>query len=103
YRDQYAAAGLRMLTVGDKKGARTAQQMLLYGLALVPVSLLPVQIGLAGPSYAVGAGRLGAYFLWPIALFPRERSPAVARRVLRASLVYLPGVLGMLLASKYWL
>jgi protoheme IX farnesyltransferase len=103
YRDQYAGAGLRMLTVGDRKGERTAQQMLLYGLALVPVSLTPVQIGLAGPTFAVGAGLLAAYFLWPIARFQRDRSIGMARRVLKASLIYLPGVLGLLLASKYWL
>lgn len=103
YRDQYAAAGLRMLTVGDKKGERTAHQMLLYGLVLVPVSLTPVQVGMAGPNFAVGAGILAAMFLWPIARFQRDRSVSMAKRVLRASLVYLPGVLGMLLASKYWL
>jgi heme o synthase len=103
YRDQYSAAGMRMLTVGDSKGNRTAQQMLLYGLALVPVSLAPVQMGLAGPSYAVGAGLCAAYFLWPIARFQRDRSIGMARRVLKASLIYLPGVLSMLLASKYWL
>jgi protoheme IX farnesyltransferase len=103
YRDQYTGAGLRMLTVGDRKGERTAQQMLLYGLALVPVSLTPVQIGLAGPTFAVGAGLLAACFLWPIARFQRDRSIGMARRVLKASLIYLPGVLGLLLASKYWL
>jgi protoheme IX farnesyltransferase len=103
YRDDYARAGLKMLTVNDRGGARTAQQMLLYGLVLVPVSLTPVQFGLAGPTYAVGAGLLAAYFLWPIARFQRHRSIPVARRVLRASLVYLPGVLGMLFASRFWL
>lgn len=103
YRDDYARAGLRMLPVGDRKGERTAQQMLLYGLALVPISLAPVQIGLAGPTYAVGAGMLAAMFLWPIARFQKDRSISVARRVLKASLIYLPGVLGLLLASKHWL
>lgn len=103
YRHDYAAAGLRMLPVGDRKGDRTALQMLLYGLALVPVSLAPVQIGMAGHNYAVGAGLLAAMFLWPIARFQRDRSVETARRVMKASLIYLPGVLGMLLLSKYWL
>lgn len=103
YRHDYAAAGMRMLPVGDRKGDRTALQMLLYGLALVPVSLAPVQIGMAGHNYAVGAGLLAALFLWPIARFQRDRSVATARSVLRASLIYLPGALGMLLVSKYWL
>lgn len=102
YRDEYGGAGLRMLPVGDRTGDRTAQQMLLYGLALVPVSLVPVQIGIAGPMYAVVAGLFGALFLWPIGRFQKERSVAVARRVLRASLVYLPGVLVALLLSKFW-
>jgi protoheme IX farnesyltransferase len=101
YRDDYAHAGLKMLTVGDRKAERTAQQMLLYGLALVPVSLAPANLGLAGPGYAVGAGVLGAYFLWPIARFQGERSVTAARRVLKASLVYLPVVLGLLLLSKF--
>jgi protoheme IX farnesyltransferase len=101
YRDDYARAGLKMLSVGDKKASRTAHQMLLYGLALVPVSLAPAQIGLGGPLYALGAGLLGCYFLWPIARFQGDRSVAAARRVLRASLVYLPGVYGLLLIAKF--
>jgi protoheme IX farnesyltransferase len=101
YRDDYAKAGLKMLSVGDRKAERTAQQMLLYGLALVPVSLAPANLGLAGPAYAVGAGVLGAYFLWPIARFQGDRSVPAARRVLKASLVYLPGVLGLLLLAKF--
>lgn len=102
YRDDYARAGLKMLSVGDRKAVRTAHQMLLYGLALVPVSLAPAQIGMGGPGYAFGAALLGCYFLWPIARFQGDRSAAAARRVLRASLVYLPGVYGLLLFAKYW-
>jgi protoheme IX farnesyltransferase len=101
YRDDYARAGLKMLSVGDRRAERTAQQMLLYGLALVPVSLTPVQLGLAGPAYAAGAAALGAYFLWPIARFQGDRTVPAARRVLKASLVYLPGVLALLLMSKF--
>jgi protoheme IX farnesyltransferase len=100
YRDDYARAGMKMLTVGDRKAEQTARQMLLYGLALVPVSLAPVQLGLAGPAYAAGAAALGGYFLWPIARFQGDRTVPAARRVLRASLVYLPGVLCLLLLSK---
>ena len=102
YRDDYARAGLKMLSVGDRKAARTAHQMLLYGLALVPVSLAPAQIGMGGPVYAFGAALLGCFFLWPIARFQGDRSIAAARRVLRASLVYLPGIYGLLLIAKFW-
>lgn len=101
YRDDYAKGGHAMLTVRDRRGDRTAEQMLVYGLTLLPVSLTPALGGLAGAGYAAGALALGAYFLRPILRFRRERSPGAARAVLRASLVYLPGVLLLLLASKY--
>jgi protoheme IX farnesyltransferase len=101
YRDDYARAGLKMLSIGDRKAARTAHQMLLYGLALVPVSLAPAQIGMGGPAYALGAALLGCFFLWPIARFQGDRSTRAARRVFRASLVYLPGIYGLLLIAKF--
>ena len=63
----------------------------------------PVALGLAGPGYALGAVLLAVAFLRPIWAFCRRRSIAAARRVLRASLVYLPGVLAFLVISKYWL
>jgi protoheme IX farnesyltransferase len=102
YRDDYSRAGLKMLPVGDPAGDETARQMLHYGLTLMPVSLWPVALGLAGLGYALGAVALGLAFLWPILTFRRERTVGAARRVLRASLAYLPGVLVLLLVSKYW-
>lgn len=102
YRDDYRRAGLKMLPVSDPHGDVTARQMLLYGLTLVPVSLWPLALRLAGPGYAIGATILALAFVLPIWTFCRRRSIAAARRVLRASLVYLPGVLVLLLTSKYF-
>jgi protoheme IX farnesyltransferase len=104
YRDDYARAGLKMLPVNDPAGDDTARQMLLYGLTLVPVSLWPVPLGLAGGAgYALGAVALAGAFLRPILRFRRERTVEAARAVLKASLAYLPGVLALLVAAKYWL
>jgi len=102
YREDYRRASLKMLPVDDPRGDATARQMLLYGLTLVPVSLWPLALHLAGPAYAFGSIVLALAFLWPIGTFCRRRSIAAARRVLRASLVYLPGILVLLLTSKYF-
>jgi len=100
YREDYARAGHRMLTVADPAGDATARHMLLYLLALVPVSLLPLRVMHVGPVFAAGALILAAYFLAPVLRFRRERSVAAARAVLKASLIYLPGLLGLLLICK---
>jgi protoheme IX farnesyltransferase len=97
YRDDYARAGLRMLPVVDRRGRETAVQMVSYCLALVPVSLAPVVFGQAGGVYLAGAVLLGAYFLAGALGFLRTHSVRQARRVLRASLVYLPALLALLL------
>jgi protoheme IX farnesyltransferase len=103
YREDYVRAGLRMLPVIDGHGAATSRQMLLYCLTLIPVSLLPVLGHQAGPVYAGGAVGLGLVFLAAVFGFCREKSIRQARKVLRASLLYLPVVLAiLLLESRLW-
>jgi protoheme IX farnesyltransferase len=51
YRDDYAAGGFKMLPVVDENLVATGRQMVLYGLALVPVSLMPTGLRMAGPLY----------------------------------------------------
>jgi protoheme IX farnesyltransferase len=97
YREDYLRAGLRMLPTVDATGGMTGRQMVGYCLALIPVSLAPVALGLAGPVYLIGAVLLGAGFLANALGFLRTTSNAQARRVLRASLVYLPVLLALLL------
>ena len=97
YREDYGRAGLCMLPVVDRDGAMSARQMVGYCLALLPASLMPLLLGRAGPLYLVGAFALGAGFLSPVLAFWRVRSPARARGVLRASLIYLPALLALLL------
>jgi protoheme IX farnesyltransferase len=100
YREDYARAGLRMLPVVDRDGQRTAQNMILYCLALLAVSLQPVLLKEAGLLYLGGAVLLGLTFLATAIGFQRWRSHCQARRVLRASLLYLPGLLALLLLDR---
>src|SRR6201997_2971350 len=60
YREDYASGGVKMLPVVEKDGRSTARRILLYSVALVPVTLLPSFMGMAGRVYFVSAFLLGA-------------------------------------------
>ena len=94
YRRDYARAGLQMVPVRDRDDGRmTGRLMVNSCLALLPVSLLPALVNAAGPRYALGALVLGTGFLAVAVRFLVRPSDAQARRVLWASLVYLPLIL----------
>ena len=97
YRTDYARAGLRMLPVLDPSGNLTSRKMVGFCLALVVVSLAPVLFIHAGMLYLLGASLLGALFLASTIAFARDASIPQARLVLRASLIYLPLLLALLL------
>ncbi len=100
YRADYARGGFPMLSVDDDDGLRTSRQALLYCAALVPVSLLPAAIGLAGGIYFVGALLAGAWFLATSAAFALDRSAITAKRLMLVSVFYLPAVLTALAADR---
>lgn len=96
YKEQYERAGIRMLPVVDENGNETSRQVLLYCLALIPVSLLPSLIGLTGPLYFAGALLLGLGLLYYSSLSVRQRTRASYLRLLRASVIYLPLVFSLM-------
>jgi len=96
YRDDYARAGIRVLPVIDGDGRSTAFHALINCLALLPVTLLPTLLGMAGTLYFATALLLGLCFLWAAIGLARTRSLGDARRLMLVSLVYLPIVLGTL-------
>ena len=100
YREDYARAGLKMLPAVDGEGSATARQMLLYTLALIPISLLPALVQGASPMYAFGALGLGVFFLRSVVAFATGPTQIHARKVLHASLIYLPCVLGLMLLER---
>lgn len=100
YREDYARAGIRVLPVVDPSGASTDRQIVTACLALLTVGLLPTLIGLAGPVYFFGALVLGIGFLGCGMAQAFSRSVTAARRVLFASLLYLPLVLGLMAFDK---
>ncbi len=97
YSEDYESAGIRMLPVVEKDGRSTARQTLLYGLLLIPVSLLPFWLHMAGIAYLLGAALLGCiYFYFGTRLGAEDLPPAApqskrnARDLLRTSVLYLP-------------
>ncbi len=100
YRDDYARAGFKMLPVTEPDGASTARQTALYGLALLPLSLLPTTIGLAGTWYFCGALILSLAFVAVSAQAAWCRSAHSARQLFRASILYLPLLLALLVCDR---
>ena len=103
YRDQYARAGHQMLTVVEPTGRRAGWQAVLAALALVPVSLVPVleNPGLGSIVFMAAAALLGLGQLALAAAFWHRACDARARLLLRASLVYLPTLLAMLMLAPW--
>jgi heme o synthase len=99
YRADYARGGQRMLTVVDPTGLRAGGQALVAALALVPVSLVPAMSPQAGSPgvYSAWAILLGVGQVIAATLFLIHRDDRSARRLLRASLLYLICWMGLLL------
>jgi protoheme IX farnesyltransferase len=100
YRADYERAGMPMLSVVDPEGGRVGRQALLYAAALLPVSLMPSALGLAGGFYALGALLLGLGFVGTSGAFAFDRTPLSARRLLLFSVLYLPAVLVVLMLDR---
>lgn len=96
YRDDYAQAGFHMLPLIESGTTATARQIMLYGLALLPVSLVPSVLGLTGTWYFYGAFLLSAALLTSAARAALLRTLPSARQLFRASVAYLPLLLALL-------
>ena len=100
YRDDYGKAGFPMLPVIDPDGARAGRQAVAYAAALVPTTLAPVLVGLAGGIYLASALVLGAALLALAARFAAARTDESARALFFGSIVYLPLLWIVLVADK---
>ena len=100
YREDYARGGIAMPPVVEPNGVSTGRQIVIFSAALLPISLLPSLIGVTGPLYFVGTLILGVAFLH----FSRQaaivKTTLQARRLLQASVVYLPLLYGLMLIDK---
>jgi protoheme IX farnesyltransferase len=100
YREDYARAGIRVLPVVDPDGRSTERQIVAGCLALHAAGLLPTLVGLTGGVYFFGALLLGALFLVVGTAQALRPSVPAARRVVIASIVYLPILLALMALDK---
>lgn len=96
YREDYARAGIRMLPVVEPDLDSTARRILWFSFALVPLSLAPTFMSMAGNVYLIGAILLSGLVLYAGLQASVGRTLPQARRVLLASIVYLPVLYGLL-------
>jgi len=99
FKDDYRNAGLKMLPVVDPTGASTFRQTLLFAALLMGVSMLPTVLGMTGKIYCAGALLMGLALLAVGALLARTKSFLAARRLLKASVVYLPLLLVLIIVD----
>lgn len=96
YRKQYAQAGIKMLPVVEPEGKITARQIVIFTVLLLPVSLAPFFLGIAGWIYLIGGSLLGLWFLYASIQAARARTDAAARKLLLVSVLYLPLIYALL-------
>ena len=97
YREDYAAGKIRMLPVVEVDGRSTARQIICYTVALIPVTLVPTFLGMAGTFYAACAVLLGLAMLYFGVRLAHLKAPITAaiskqraRQLLQATVFYLP-------------
>ncbi len=100
YREDYARAGFAMLPVIEPDGRSTARQAVIYALALLPVSLAPTLVGMAGSVYFVGALALTCIFVALALRFGVTRAMIDARRLFFGSIIYLPLLWILMVADR---
>lgn len=106
YREDYAQGEIRMLPVVESNGKSTVWRILAYSAILIPISVLPAAVGMAGRVYLVGAVLMGA-MLFRVAMgMAAVQLPATAaaskppaRRLLRATIIYLPALFALMMVN----
>ena len=100
YREDYQRAGYLVLPHGERRNLLMSLQTLLPSLALIPLSFAPLFLGKVGLFFTAGASLLSIVFLYYGAQLAIRKTNAVARRLLLASIVYLPLVFVLMVLGR---
>jgi protoheme IX farnesyltransferase len=100
HRDDYARAGIRMLPVVDPDGESTARRVVTCSLLLIPISLVPLFLGMTGARYAAAAISGGLGMVYFGARMCHEGTSRGARALLLATVFYLPALLCVMVSDR---
>ena len=107
YREDYENAGVRMLPVVHSDGRSTIRAIVLYAVALLPVTLAPTLMGMTGWTYFAGAILLGSGLLWfSLRMWTMKLTPLAseskphARQLLKATVLYLPLLFALMMLNR---
>ncbi len=101
YRKDYQRAGYRMWTIGDEEGNLTSALMIGFSILMILSSLAPAALSLTGPIYLAGAILLAFWFAFPVIHFSKTRSVQDAKKVLMATVYYIPLLLLLIIADRF--
>jgi len=99
YRDDYGRAGYRMLPLFDRDSRFTRAEIFGFTVMLVITTMLPLT-GRGGPVYLTSMAVAGAFMLYHVVRLTKSPSTILASRVVHASVLYLPVVLGLMIAYR---
>ncbi len=100
FKHEYRKAGFKMLSGIKNSNIWTPVLILTFLIVLIPVSILPSIIGFSGRLYSVGVLLLGLGFLASARSFIRLKTPQAARIILKASVLYLPLILALIIVDQ---
>jgi heme o synthase len=100
YRDDYSRAGFRMMSSDDRSGERSASQSVFFCILLLVIAGLPAFLGVVTVVYLAIELALGGLFIAVAMRFLKKPTPAAARLLFVASILYLPLLLGALVLTK---
>lgn len=101
YREDYEKGGFRMLPLYDPSGERTFRQVIWFSLLLLFVSILPSFVGMSGTMYLILSFLSGVALLGVGVMLAESGTVADARRLLKASILYLPCLLGFIVLDRF--
>lgn len=99
YRNDYARAGYHMLPSFDRDSRFTRTEIFGFAVILVITTMLPI-VGSGRPIYLAAMALAGTFLLYHVVKLTRSASTVLASRLLHASVLYLPIVLGLMVAYK---